>query len=104
MPRSKTKKKSRSKPTIRARLISCVFLFLFLYFTYTIIHTQILIYREKEALEDINNQIEQQELLGDDLRRHLVNGGDEEYIERVAREKLGYAAPGEQVFVDTGSV
>ena len=35
----------------------------------------------------------------DELVR-ILNGTDEEVIERIAREKLGYAAVGERVFED----
>ena len=48
-----------------------------------------------QVQEDISSQqAENQEIL-DSLEQD-----DEEYIERVAREKLGYAKPGDQIFVN----
>ena len=35
-----------------------------------------------------------------ELARVVLGGGEAEYIERIAREKLGYAAADERVFED----
>ena len=95
------KKKNRVGHSFRAGLVRTIFLLLVIYFSYTIINTQLSILREKRMYDEINRKIEEQLLLRDDLNRHLSNGDDAEYIERIAREKLGYAAPDEQVFVDS---
>ena len=79
-----------------------VFLALVLYFAYAIADIQIDIHRKKKDYEQINHKIEQQQLLRDDLQRSLNNGTDSDYIERIAREKLGYADPDEDVYVDSG--
>lgn len=73
---------------------------LVMYFVYTIISIQIQIYNQKRALVVLQERIYQQQLENDELRRKLSEEGEEEYIERIAREKLGYAAPDERVFVD----
>ena len=39
-------------------------------------------------------------LQNDELERVLESGSDTEIIERVARDKLGYAKPNERVFID----
>ena len=38
-----------------------------------------------------------------DTRSLLEEGQDEVYIERIARERLGYANPGEKVYIDIQS-
>ena len=55
--------------------------------------------KEKEA-EQIQAQIAEQQAENERLQA-VVDGGDEqEYIERVAREKLGYVMPDEKVYYD----
>lgn len=70
------------------------------YFAYSIVSIQIEIHKEQQRLELLQAEIEAQRLENDEMSRILANGGEKEYIERIAREKLGYAAPGERVFVD----
>ena len=53
--------------------------------------------RELIALEE---SIQLQQMENDEIRRVLDGGTDLEYIERVAREKLGYAYPDEKIFID----
>ena len=54
---------------------------------------------QQKELAYINEQIEIAKLENDELRRVLA-GNQEEYMERIAREKLGYAAVGERVYED----
>lgn len=55
---------------------------------------------KQQELEAVNGQLEQQLQQNDELNRVLESGSDLEIIERVARDKLGYAKPNERVFVD----
>ena len=52
---------------------------------------------ETEAMQQ---QLEAQQAQNDELSRVLQSGTDEEIVERVARDQLGYAKPNERVFVD----
>ena len=54
----------------------------------------------KQKEQDLENQLEQQRQQNDELERVLESGSDLEIIERVARDKLGYAKPNERVFID----
>ena len=55
--------------------------------------------KEKQAAE-VRAQVEQQQAENERLQA-VVDGGDEkQYIERVAREKLGYVMPDEKVYYD----
>lgn len=65
---------------------------------YSIVSIQIDIYKQRQVLGALQQQIEQQRIQSEELQRDLANGG-EDYIERVARERLGFAAPDERVFV-----
>ncbi len=55
---------------------------------------------KQQELESVNGQLEQQLQQNDEMNRILESGSDLEIIERVARDKLGYAKPNERVFVD----
>lgn len=53
--------------------------------------------RELQALEThLQNQVEENR----ELERLMESDDDAAYIERMAREKLGYARPHERIFVD----
>ena len=97
---SKTAKKSRSKLIRRRNLVLLVCTLICAYFLVSIISIQIDIYREKQKLSSILEQINAAQLENDELARVVLGGGEAEYIERIAREKLGYAAADERVFED----
>ena len=98
MSKDRTKKKGKSRPkrTLKARIISFGLIMVCLYFAYSIISLQIEIYKERQTLEEIERQIEAQRLENDDIL-HLLGDGEEEYMERVAREK-GWADPGDDIY------
>ena len=58
---------------------------------------------KKQEYENVVEQRERIELEVEDTRSLLEEGEDAVYIERIARERLGYANPGEKVFVDVQS-
>ena len=53
-----------------------------------------------EQLAALEQQNEEQRIANKELERILSDGTEEEYIERIAREQLGFAYPEEQVLVD----
>jgi cell division protein DivIC len=67
------------------------------YLAYSIVDLQIERYKRRQAIEETKRQISELQMESDDIK-HILSGGEEDYIERVAREKLGYAAPGDRVF------
>ncbi|MEG2677783.1 MAG: septum formation initiator family protein [Oscillospiraceae bacterium] len=91
------KKKSRLKR--RRKLVSCAAFFVCVYLVISIVSVQISIYKEKQTLAALQQKIEQRQMENDELNR-VVSDGEGQYIERIAREKLGYAAVDERVFVD----
>ena len=94
MSRKKTKK------TRRSSVRTLVFLVLAVSFLYTVV-TQEFDARSKRAeLESINNQIAVEETEKKALAEQAKTVNTPEYIESVARNELGYAAPDEIVFID----
>ena len=65
-----------------------------------LVFNQVDIAAKQKELQDLENQLEQQRQQNDELERVLESGNDQEIIERVARDKLGYAKPNERVFID----
>ncbi len=65
-----------------------------------LVFNQVDIAVKQKELQDLENQLEQQRQQNDELERVLESGSDQEIIERVARDKLGYAKPNERVFID----
>lgn len=65
-----------------------------------LVFNQVDIAAKQKELQDLENQLEQQRQQNDELERVLESGSDQEIIERVARDKLGYAKPSERVFID----
>lgn len=68
------------------------------YFVISLINVQMDIKDRKEKAAELEVQYQQQ-LAENERLQAVVDGGDEdEYIERVAREKLGYVMPDEKVY------
>lgn len=70
------------------------------YFIYSIIVLRVNISREQQTLGGLERQITEQKLENEELERVVYSDGEKDYIERIAREKLGYAAIDEQVYID----
>ena len=65
-----------------------------------LVFNQVDIAAKQKELQDLENQLEQQRQQNDELERVLESGSDQEIIERVARDKLGYSNHNERVFID----
>lgn len=93
--REKVKKK---KNRFMSLLITLATLSFLCYAVTTLISNQVEISQRKQSLRDIQSQkiVQQQE--NDELERLLTAEDDGEYIERIAREKLGYAYYDERVY------
>ena len=86
-------------------LIKAIVCFVFvIFFGYTLITQQFTISSKKAELKDLDQQIKQAEAQQAELNEQLKTVNTPEYIEKVAREELGYAAPDEIVFMDATAV
>lgn len=70
------------------------------YLAVGILFNHVRISEKRQELENVQAKLEMQQQQNDELSRVLESGSDLEIIERVARDKLGYAKPNERVFVD----
>jgi len=95
------RKSSQAKKKARRRgVFSLVLMALCFYFIYTAVSVRFTISRERQTLEILERRIYEQKLVNEELERIVYSDGEKEYIERLAREKLGYAAIDERIFVD----
>ncbi len=92
--------KRNKKPRMTTLLGIAAFLCIIGYFTYTIVVTQISIAQKEQELELISARVEAQQIENDELAGVVESDDEAAYMERIAREKLGYAMPGERFYVD----
>lgn len=70
------------------------------YLAVTLVISQVDIMVKQQQLDALNESVVRQEQANTELQRLIASGDETAYIERIARDKLGYAAPGERVFID----
>ena len=84
----------------KIKLRSFAFLLLIIYLSGSLVSAQFELMTKKREYENVYAQQTKLRLEVEDTRSLLQEGADRVYIERIAREKLGYAYPGERIFVD----
>ena len=71
-----------------------------IYFVYAMIAQQIALSNKNKEIQSLEEQVSAANPETERLQKELDNLEDPEYLERVAREKLGLVRPNERVFVD----
>ncbi len=93
----KAKKQRKQKHSF---ILSLALLLAAGYFVISFVSTRLEIRDKEKEAAAVRAQYEAQ-LLENERLKSVVDGGDEsEYMERVAREKLGYVMPDEKVYYD----
>lgn len=94
--RKNTKKRVSPRKTLKAAglLALCV------YVAYVLINQQVCLSKCKSVSADYNNKIQEAKLEQKQLRDELGKTGTDEYLERMAREKLGLVKANERVYID----
>ena len=67
---------------------------------FRLVFAQIDIVSKRQQLENLTQQVAAQEAANTELQRTLDSGDEAAYMERIARDKLGYVLPGEHIYVD----
>ena len=92
------------RKTRRVHIAAELFILAFsVYAAFTLVSLQLQIREKEKKMAVLQAAIDQQELENRQIQDILDNADDTEYIAEIAREKLGYVAPGERVFVDISS-
>ena len=103
MAKSKTKKvKKWNKKEIpfRSIIISFAFAMFIIYLIVVSVNTVIKINETQEKINTAQSKYEQIVNANKDTENLLKNANENDIIERIARERLGYVYPDEQVFID----
>ena len=88
----------------RVGLATKIFVAIFaVYAAFTLVSLQIQISAKREEQAAMQAQIEVHSLRNAEIEALLNSEDNDEYIARIARDKLGYVSPGERVFVDISS-
>ncbi len=97
-PASENKKKANLNPKRFA--VAMVIAVFAIYFVYVMIWQQVMLTRKNREIDVLEEQITAATQQAEELEKELENLNDPEYLERIAREKLGLVRPNERVFVD----
>lgn len=83
----------------RTALVAAVAAFM-IYFVYAMIAQQITLSNKNKEIRSLEEQVSAANTETERLQKELDNLEDPEYLERIAREKLGLVRPNERVIVD----
>lgn len=75
-------------------------LFLCVYIVFVFVEQQIALSKRSDVSKDIEEKIAEAKLEQQRLEDELDKAGTDEYLERMAREKLGLIKANERIFVD----
>lgn len=94
---AKHTKRKKSRKSVILRI--CIIAFTF-YAAVMLVDMQVTLSERRQDLDELKQAYENQRLENKELERQLDMEMDDEYIERIARDKLDYVYPDERVFVD----
>ena len=97
----KVEVKKLKKNVKSTKILIFVLVVFSLYFVYTIYDQQLQINNYNSQIEMYNSEIASKKELTEYYKNQSQNIETVEYIEQVARDKLGYVKPYEKVFIDT---
>lgn len=89
---------SKPKGSILGLLVLLSFL---TYFAFTFVDQQRIIYAKRMEMGQIESKIMEEQKNNEKLKKQKEMVNSDEYIEKMAREKLGMVKQGEKVFIDT---
>jgi cell division protein FtsL len=79
-----------------------VLLIFFLYFACEMVGQQKLLYSKSLDMQKVKSKVNEETKVNEELKKEQQAMNSDEYIEKIAREKLGMVKKGERVFVDIG--
>ncbi len=94
-------KKQKEPKGKKGTLSKVLWAAVFLYVGYIFVQQQIRLHDLSVEEKQVSAEIEQAQQEQEELNHVMDIMDTDEYIEKVARQKLGFVKPDEQVFVDT---
>lgn len=89
------------KINVKKMAVAAVVAVVAVYFIYVLISQQITISNKNSEIEGLKMQVNSASEESERLKQEVENLNDPEYLERIARERLGLVRPNERVFVDS---
>ncbi len=86
----------------KSPLLLFLLLVIFLYLSYIAVNQQQLMHAKNLTLSKLQDKIDQEARLNEELNKEKDMIQSDEYIEKVARERLGMVKKDERVYVDIG--
>lgn len=96
----KTPDKKKPKKGVLSVLFKLAAAAVAVYLVVSFVAGQVTAAGKRHELAELTAKVEQQVETNQELTRLMEADNEDAYIERVAREKLGYARPNEKIFVD----
>lgn len=90
----------RRRYTLKPGTRVIIVLAILVYFSFTFIKQEFIIEDQYAKMDSLNAEIAQVEGQNDDLKRQISYSKSQKYIEKMAREKLGWVKEGEIVFIE----
>ncbi len=91
----KKEKKSLTSWVLRLSVLAAA-----AYLLVSLVSGQMQVAEKQRELDTVSEKVEEQTIKNAELQRLMDSGDEDAYVERIAREKMGYARPDERVFVD----
>ena len=90
------KKKVKLHPIVKILLVAAI-----IFFGVHVISLQLQVNDLQQQCEQLDRDIARKKLANEELKESLDEGITDESIARIARDVLGYASPGERIFIDS---
>lgn len=81
-------------------LLRLILLSLCVYCIVTLGKLQVDLVNDRKQLQQLNTEVSEQKLKNQELLRLLQSGTEKDFIERAARDRLGYVYADEEVYTD----
>lgn len=90
------KKKFKLNPIVKIALVVVI-----AFACVQLVSLQLQINDLQQQCEELDKEIARKQLANEELKESLDEGITDESIARIARDVLGYASPGERIFIDS---
>ena len=100
---SKAKRSRRKQRNRRSFILTLALIALIGYFTISLISLQFQINAKQQELTIAQQTLQQEEKKNTELKEIAKENDQDRYMERIARDVLGYVKPGESVYYDISS-
>ena len=103
MKENETKQKSKKGKSRRSFILTLALIAIVGYFLISLVSLQVEIGNKQEELAEAQVQLEEVSAENAELKDMAEEDDEASYMERIARDVLGYVLPGESVYYDTAS-